>query len=344
MLVAAHDPGGALMIGAAVDEIRQRGHQIDFLAAGPAVAIWQRAGHDVTVAETGYDLSALIIEAPDAVVTGTGFGDFERNCWRWARAHNRPAMSVIDSWSNLARRFETPVGLDIPNAIGVIDEVVAAQLTAEIDRPATINVIGQPHLQVQTFELAKARAARADNSGPPRLIFFSEPVLEDFAPGARGFDQFSVFTALAESLSELPPATLSIKPHPREQYERWQSLVDELRTHTQFHGLDMDLSYASAGKLLAAADGVFGITSMALVEAHLLGVPLLSLQPGRTGISNPVIDCLGGIVLNDGDIAERVKAFIGALGTRAAIHPRFQAVMDGAATRFVSAVENLLEC
>jgi hypothetical protein len=335
MLVAAHDPGGALMIGAAVDEIRQRGHQIDFLAAGPAVALWQRAGHDVKM---------TIGETPDAVVTGTGFGDFERNCWQWAKAHNRPAMAVIDSWSNLARRFETPVGLDIPNAIGVIDEVVAAQLTAEIDRPATIHVIGQPHLQAQTLEVAKVRAARADNPGPPRLMFFSEPVLEDFGPGARGFDQFSVFTALAESLSELPPATLSVKPHPREQHERWQSLVNELRTRPQFHCLDMELSYASADKLLAAADGVFGITSMALVEAHLLGVPLLSLQPGRTGIFNPVIDCLGEIVLNGGDIAERVKAFVGDLGTRAMIHPRFEAVMDGAATRFVSAVENLLEC
>ena len=71
-----------------------------------------------------------------------------------------------------------------------------------------------------------------------------------------------------------------MKPHPREDTGAWEQVV---------HGR-AQLSSASAADLLTACDGVIGMTTMVLIEAHLLGLPVLSLQPGRTSNANPLVD------------------------------------------------------
>lgn len=339
------------MIGAAVPALLSRGHEIDFIAVGPAETVWRAAGHRVGAAATASDFERTLETRPDAMVAGTGFGEFERGCWQWARGHRLPAMAAIDSWTNILRRFETQAGADFPDLVAVIDAAVADEFRAVAGPGAAdtaLAVVGQPHLETQTARLRRVRGDRRAGRGGLDLVFFSEPIIEDFGPDARGYDQFGVVETLAEALGEAlavaPPAAelaIRVKPHPREATARWQELLVRLRKQT---GLEITLTDASAESLLGEIDGALGMTSMVLVEAHLAGIPVLSLQPSRRGVANPVVEDLGVIVADANHAADRIGAFIERLDRPTAVHPRFQSILTGAAERFASAAETLLEC
>lgn len=343
-LFAAHDPGGAQMIGAALGAARASGHSVDFIAAGPTVALWRAAGHQVIELPPDGDIAAAaekLASMPDAVIAGTGFGPFERNCWRWARDQGIPALAAVDAWTNITRRFETPSGLDFPNAVAVVDEAAGEEVSLAAEGRTAVAIVGQPHLQAQTAQLAAARKTHERDPQRPALVFFSEPVIEDFAPGTRGFDQFSVFEALIDALvGASSDWTLAVKPHPREATQRWRATVDACQART---ASNIALSEATALDLLAEADAVFGMTSMTMLEAHLAGVPILSLQPDRSIVVNPMIDEICQPVTAAADVANRVAGFIAGGNAPALPGGRFRAILRRADKRMVAAMESLLE-
>jgi hypothetical protein len=343
LLYAAHDPGGALMIGAAVPELVRRGHTMQFVAAGPAVKLWRGEGREVVEFTGIEDFMSPAGLAADAVVVGTGFGGFERAAWQWARRSGPRSLAAIDSWTHLMRRFETPQGRDFPDVVAVIDTDLEAEFSAAVGSSVEIAVVGQPHLEAQTIRLRKTRAARRRENGGPALVFFSEPIIEDFGPHARGFDQFQVFETFARALggSGAKTVSLTVKPHPREALDRWRTLVERMTRET---AVPMALSGATAEKLLADADGAIGMTTMVLLEAHLAQVPLLSLQPGRTRVANPVIERVTDAIADAARLPAAVTAFLAQLGTVPRVTAELEAALHGAVARFADAVETRLLC
>lgn len=319
----AHDPGGAMMLAAAAPRVRARGHDIRFIGAGPAVTLWRGAGHSVFVEAAGNEAS---LDGVDAIVTGTGFSDRERDVWRRARAAGAPALAVIDAGVNLARRFESEEGYVTPDAVGVLDEKSRLELAAHPWWRCETHVIGQAHLQVQTMRLAAARDAGGAAGGS--LVFFSEPVLEDYGD-RRGFDQFGVFRKFSALTNAFGGLEVLIKPHPREDADRWRELARG----------PAKLTDAPAAELLVAADGVIGMTTMVLVEAHLLGVPVLSLQPARTSVLNPLVDETGPPVVDWSSLPAAWTEFLAKLGVDQPITHRFSELLRDADNRLADAME-----
>ncbi|MEK7246516.1 MAG: hypothetical protein AAB223_10915, partial [Pseudomonadota bacterium] len=121
--LAAHDPGGAAVLAAAAPALRARGHGLLWLPAGPAVRLWREAGEYVPDGlDAAAAAAALERGSPGLLLTGTSFFDgFERALWAASRHLRIPSFAVLDSWTNIERRFrpaETPS--EQPDALGVI--------------------------------------------------------------------------------------------------------------------------------------------------------------------------------------------------------------------------------
>lgn len=333
--LAAHDPGGAAVLAAAAPALRARGHGLLWLPAGPAGRLWREAGEYVPAAiDHAAAAAALERESPTLLLTGTSFFEgFERALWSVGRKFRIPSLAVLDSWTNIELRFAPAEGpAEQPDALGVIDDDTRAQIAAAGWCRARIFVVGQPHLAARTERLIRRRKNRPGGSAK-RIVFFSEPIIEDFGRDARGFTQFEVATLAAQALAGSPGVVLDVKPHPREAESGWRDWLARAP--------NARLAAEDTETLLAAADGILGMTTMVLIEATLAGIPALSLQPGRPNILNPMIEEMVPVVAREPDAVAALTGWLSEFGRPLIPSPRIGELLNGAA-RLVAAAEEII--
>jgi hypothetical protein len=350
LLFAAHDPGGANMLLPVMALARDHGYRTSALGYGPAAAIWRGAGETIEAPETddGQTLAAVLASlAPDLAVTATGTTGIERALWRAARGAGIPTLAAIDAWPNLRRRFtDAGGGLVQPDAVCAVDEPMRDAIAGDGWCRARLYVTGQPHLEAVVGRLDRARAAAGKTSAGatkhPLLAFVSEPLAEDYRDRDLGFDQYGVIDALVAGLAGLGPLTLVVQPHPRDDRMRLEGLLGRCMAP---EGITVRLGDGDTEALLAACDGVIGMTSMVLIEAALAAIPALSLQPGRNRVANPGVDGTRGIRIADepARVGPALAGFIAGLAV-AGDDARSRPVdLDGAATRFLAAIGRELD-
>ncbi len=338
LLFAAHFPGPANMLKPVMALARRNGHRVTAVACGPAAGIWRKAGEDVgEVKETAFE--AL---APDLLVTGTSYDDFERDLWRVAAGCGVGTLAVIDAWTNLHRRFVNDDGSEIqPDAICVVDRPMHDRIVDGGWCRARIHVTGQPHFQSFVKRLAGKRRARPW-SAAPSLVFFSEPLRQDFTPeNGGGFDQFSVAGALLPALAGLGPLSLIVQPHPRENHGDWEAWLGRRSLPPE---VTAGIGGDATETLLTTCDGAIGMTTMVLFEAALLRVPILSLQPDRLRPLNPRLDAIEGLelVTESAALAAATARFVRTLRTPRRLDPGLCHVIEDADRRLLSAIESEL--
>lgn len=350
LLFAAHDPGGANMLLPVMALARDHGYRTSALGYGPAVAIWRGAGETIQAPEmdNGETLAAALASlAPDLVVTATGTTGIERALWRAARSAGIRTMAAIDAWPNLRRRFTgADGGLVQPDAVCAIDEPMRDAIAGDGWCRARLYVTGQPHLEAVVGRLDRARAAAGKTAAgateQPLLVFFSEPLAEDYGDQDLGFDQYRVIDALMAGLAGLGPLTLVVQPHPRDDRGR---LKEFLGGRMAPEGITVRFGDGDTESLLAACDGVVGMTSMVLIEAALAAIPALSLQPGRTRVANPGVDGTGGVHIADdpAGVAAALAGFIAGLAVAGGGAVSRPVHLDGSATRFLAVIGKELD-
>jgi hypothetical protein len=279
--------------------------------------------------------------APDLIVTGSSdVSDFERTTWLVARTKSVRTLAVIDAWMNYRRRTRLTDGRSsLPDAFAVADKAMADGLENEGVKTARVYQVGQPHLQLLRERLAPRRSPRG--AARPLLVFFSECIKEaqSRAPSP-GYDQFTVGKLLLDALRKTGPTDLHILPHPLENPGNWARLLAQFQ---QIRGLSVTLGGLNRDEALCTADGIIGMATMALVEGVLIGVPALSLQPGRIRIENAFLESIDKVkvIVQGAEVPVALSAFMETLH-----QPIFQTPMpvaDGAIERFVSAIESELK-
>ena len=85
------------------------------------------------------------------------------------------------------------------------------------------------------------------------------------------------------------------------------------------------------------------MTTMVLIEAHLLGLPVLSLQPGRTVNANPLVEDATSPVLAWSAFPDAWQAYYKSLGIEQTISTRFYGLLRDADQRLLDAVEATVE-
>lgn len=355
VLCLAGDPGGARSVAAVARVLQARGHTIVFSAYRQAMDIFREYGWQSVECRGGLQVDAMLSqEKPDFCLSGTSVNgeDHEKTLHRLAHDRRIPSLAVLDFWSNYRPRFSASSGgpLDsLPDQIAVMDEVARDEMIQNGFPAERLQVTGQPAYD-ELFAPRDSQALRSrvrtafglPDDQAPLILFASQPFSELRAiPGAvvPPYDELEVLDLLTRALypAEKPsPARLWIRPHPREQPEKF----------LRFAGPHQIIS-GEFDRLAAidAADAVVGMSSAFLLEAALVGKPVLSIQPRLEDEGPLPLERLrlGKIVRQPSEVPEELRELLANTG-KPHYAPRSDAgflARPGAANRVADLVEKM---
>jgi len=312
------DAGGASAVAPVIRALRSaNGYAVHALGYAEARRTWREK--DIEFQElsesTTLDDAAAFLKRTDAglVLLGTSMNgiDLEKRFLKAARRLGTPTLAVLDFWSNYLPRFADEQGRlgELPDVIAVMDDRACTDMERQGFPRERLIVTGQPAFDELTA-LGKAatprqRAATREVLGiaaDERLVVFaSQPLAALYGadasnPSYLGYTEQTVLALLARCLERIAcragqRMVLWVRPHPREN-------PAELQPSASSRVRAVVSSQSDGRELALAADLVTGMTSVFLIEACLLGCPVLSLQPGlraadplptnRAGWSRPV--------------------------------------------------------
>lgn len=273
VVVVCEDAGAAANLALVAAELRRRGIGVDSVVGRAAARYF---GSDVRLAEsTTLDSTLRLIGAPSTRVVVTGTSPWgmrlDAEAVLFARQCGRRTVSFLDYWANYAARLSYPSRdrLEVvPDRLAVVDlpmrdEAVAAGVPA-----GRIVVTGAP-----AFD-GPLRRGIIDPAAPRTscVLFVSQPIAALYGD-ALGYTEATCLRALA-SVVAARGLELVVRPHPREDEASLRALVARLpgQCSVQTRG---DLF-----EVAASAEVVVGMSTMALVEVALGGIPTVSLQVG----------------------------------------------------------------
>ena len=372
VLLFARDPGGANAVVPLAPILAERGHEV--LLYGKDAALKQylaygQAGLDLAVAapEMSIDSYAGFLQqlAPDFLITATGSDDFaEKLLWQAAERLAIPSFAILDHWFNYGIRFSPYKLVEqelyeqdkqhpfLPSRILVMDDEVRAAMIQEGFAPERILVSGQPHFdslrqQAKRFaaeDISKYRTQLGIAEADFLLCFISENITEpdkgdDLGQYYWGYTERSVFSELMDALQAATAASgrkahVVVKPHPNETFDAYSDLIEAKAGGLVSASIDAAVHPV---KLCRAVDLVCGMSSMVLVEAVILGLPVLSVQIGLLH-DNPFILDKKGIVRSILDRRELQDKLTGYL-TGKSVEPAKFSVPTGAAERIIEWME-----
>lgn len=294
ILVFSCEPGGAEVIWPAADLLRRHGAEVKFAAYGLG---WERfrqkgeAAERIEPVQAG-DVALLRAVAPDLLLTSaTSLPErdmSDRHLWLGARRLGIASIAFLDQWQNYALRFSGTTSKShlayLPDFINCLNDIGARALVdAGVDAKRLV-CLGHPALtDIRAVVGRKSRAVIAHRlglDGSERVVLFAnEPIAEHFGR-SRGYDQHDAlalfFALLRDGILQGRPV---IKLHPKDDPATYAYLAETFRDLRPL----VISTQADSAECLCLADQVCGMTSIMLIEAYVLGRPVLSLQPGLVG-------------------------------------------------------------
>jgi len=360
VVAASSDPGSARALIPVLRELDRRGASVHALVSGPSVGIFgaelahlsaQSVPDDIPMK----DVSRFLLEnGAEVLMTGAGaYNQIEHTCRLAARMVQIPSLAILDYWFEYEARFHrTQDGMTVesyPDIVCALDNLSREGLLSSGLKPEQVVVTGGPNLEetlhwwedMDSDRLAALRVKYGVTASELAFVFFSEPYytapigLRLTGPGglfrADGTPVFGytapeilkkvITVLLSASLQERRCVHLLVKPHPLE----WPEALRPQAMQAQSEWLKTDLlDETNPKELMAVSDVVIGMSSIALLEAALVGKLALSVQVGlrQTQSFDPCIgNALGYTVpVFDSDTLVRVMSSV-CRGT-AGLHPK----------------------
>jgi len=304
VLVFSCEPGGAEVLVPVV-RLLSGEYRVTVAAYGHGrVRFGERGVETAEIAPVGKgDRRAIDRFRPDFIITSATslVRDMsEKHLWESAREVGIPTLAFLDQWQNYAGRFSGPTAEErlsyLPDHINCINDLGEREMLREGFDPAALVKFGHPSLAE-----VKERAAALDPQrirerlGIPadrKIFLFASEAIREHCGRSRGYDQYDalrLFLRLAAA-SPLRPVPL-IKLHPKDEAAHFQAILEEFSTLApRVATLD-----PNALECIAVAEEVYGMTSVMLVEAHLLGKRAVSLQPGLV-VEDPLVLTRHGMI------------------------------------------------
>lgn len=235
------------------------------------------------------DHSLLTLVEPDLLITSAtslpSEDMSEKFLWRHARRRGVPSIAFLDQWQNYGARFSGPHEAEFlafqPDYINCINLLGFEEMKAIGFASDRLLMLGHPYLDNLAADSATIDAdAIRTRLGIGRTnkvaLFISEPINE-YCGLARGYDQYTVLTDFLAYYDQQPMApAILLKLHPKDDSSRYRELIERFR-RVDIHLLDRAFTPLEC---ILAADRVFGMSSIMLLEAFILDKPVVSLQPG----------------------------------------------------------------
>ena len=334
VLVFARDPGGANIIIPLINELI-KAYEVEVYAKEYAfIRIKQvyTACRDIELelAENSQEEVFLFLKskAPDLLITGTSLNDYtERFLWKASELLGIPSFSIVDQWINLGIRFskydytgeekylKNMTHEYLPTRIMVMDKYAKNELIKQGIEENQIYITGQPHFDTVREKYAMSQIVKGNND-TVNIIYVSEPIISDYDKGQEqkmywGYNEKTIFLSLYQSIVEFVSwekrkVSLIIRPHPREDADKWDEIISSL--NSPYIELICDKE-SDSFDLLKKADVVCGMSSMFLLEAVICEVSVLSIQIGLKRENPFVLDKIGVLKssLTKAELFDKIK-------------------------------------
>lgn len=309
ILLFSRDPGGANTVIPLAAALGERGYEVRLFGKDMALQKYSMARLewiDITGSLKEVSIDAvegfLSKERPDFLITGTSASDFtEKHLWKASEKLNIPSFAILDQWINYGLRFSRYSTAEIeeyrkarsheylPTRILVMDEFAKEEAIIDGIDPSRILVTGQPYFETLLKEKEKITCRRLDelkrklNFNDDIIITFaSEPVSTDYAnTDYWGFTEKTIFAELVAGVNKISAGlekriAIIIRPHPREKEDSFNEIICNLDERIN---IVIDRNSSSI-ELISLSDIVAGMSSMFLIEALILGKPVLSILIG----------------------------------------------------------------
>lgn len=376
VLMVAHDAGGARALLPVARELLRRGAEVSAIRAGPATRIFAEEAPEIPGSELPDDTAPpdlaghLRRAAPAVLLSASGlYNRIEHRTRCAARAAGVPIVALLDSWLNYGERFERDAGpRGLPDKVCAIDDLTRRGMIAAGMAPEDVSVTGHPDLEAAVVRsrqwTAADRAARRQRAGLSAravvITFFSDPFYvgpnDEFysGPGALmhadgtpvfGYTTREILPAVIAELEDALAAQngtahLLIRPHPAENSAALRRIIENATTSRLHLALQ---ETGSAEEAIRISDAVFGMMTIALLQAALVGVPAVGVQIGlrESGADDPCIGHQLGYVRGvfDREELRRVCALVARRAWSALRGaPSAPLALDGAARRVADVV------
>lgn len=289
ILFAAHDPGGINVLAPVIDFFaEQEEYEVLLVLLGPArakyrIPVGRARLFEIPSAplpdfpnEQGVDptdvTGLLQAHAPDCIFTATSYNStLEKHLIALGRQLSIPTAAILDFWGNYRLRFTAGHDTHFPDIIFVADQKMATGLQQE-GADVDIVLCGNPYLS--RLAATHVRPSAAPNPTKKTFRFFSENIAHYF-PG-KPLNEFTIVAHILRFLKQAAvEATFIIRPHPMESPAPWQAFINEQQPGNI---IDLRLDTLDFNTLLSQSFIAIGLTSMALIETAVCGIPTFSYQ------------------------------------------------------------------
>ncbi|MBI2309906.1 hypothetical protein HYU89_03320 [Candidatus Collierbacteria bacterium] len=235
---------------------------------------------DISYLNTFQVISFLQSKQVKFILTGTSYGDYsEQKLWKLARKLHIPTAAIVDQWLNYRLRFTSLAGRIItPDKILVLDNFARKEMIGEGFQKAQLLVVGHPSFDL----LGEMVGWDKKNVIRHRLsILFICDAIEQAVHVNFGYTEKTIITELLtafESVNYSDKIDLVIKLHPKNDLDAMRMFIKRVSLPKL---VSISLTKTTPlHKLILISDLVIGMYSMGLVEAYLLGKPVMSVQIG----------------------------------------------------------------
>jgi hypothetical protein len=212
------------------------------------------------------------------------------------------SVLVFDHWKNYTEHFLGTEGPVLPDAVLLPDELGRETLLARFAAHAALRgydpdraaVLGHPAMERSVAAICGASEASSKSllrslgvEDRPVAALFLDPVVPE---DGFGYDVATVLDFIGRWMDDNRPGVrILVKPHPRQT-----AFGDADLAPLRDRGVVARTVSGPFEPLTAAADEIWGMTSLVLVAALKAGKPVISFQPGRTALgraqSNPYLE------------------------------------------------------
>jgi len=260
------------------------------------------------ISSTETALSVLLDYNPEYLITSATSLPWvdmsEKYLWDAARRRGIGSLAFIDQWQNYSVRFSGPGPQDrlryLPDHINCINEIGRREMIKEGFPADRLISLGHPYLTGITDRYAALNVddiimalgiSPSNFQREEALVFVSEPLLENFG-SSRGYSQYDVLSYFLENVRRCRrEALVIIKLHPKDELRLFQNVLGRF-PEMKIHVVQNELSSLEC---LTLSNRIFGMTSIMLIEAFLLGKKVVSLQPGLI-IDDPLVLSRYGLI------------------------------------------------
>jgi predicted glycosyltransferase len=235
------------------------------------------------------DPTVLSTYHPDLIITSAASlperDMSEKYLWHNARSVGIPSIAFLDQWQNYVPRFSGEAAFEqlayLPDHINCINDIGEREMIEEGFDPNILLKLGHPYLSAianekQYMDTAAIRKRLGVLNGQRMVMFVTEAIKEHYGR-SRGYDQYDAFKLFLELISkEAQKAICLIKIHPKDTVEEYEEILRNA-PGVQAIIVKDELNPIEAIQIV---EEVYGMTSIMLIEAYILGKRTISLQPG----------------------------------------------------------------